>query len=149
MSTVLIKTNTAFDKISADSKSTGSISAAEGTDKEVLAAPDSDEHVKETKDASVEPASNTSMLTPATNPALNLPARSDSEGPSISELSTMTQPGSGSQTSTPPIVTPTASTKTRGVGDLPGPLSEENVVMLPEERNKELRKTAGEEVSIW
>ncbi|KAK0432777.1 hypothetical protein EV421DRAFT_1457406 [Armillaria borealis] len=128
-----------------DSNSTGNISAAEGTDKEVLAALDSDEHVKETNNASAEPASNTSMLTPATNPALNPPTRSDSEAPSISRLSTMTQPGSGSQTSTPPIVTPTTSTKTKGVGDLPGPPSEENVAMLPEERNKELRKTAGEE----
>lgn len=147
MSIVFIRTSTEFDKSLADSNSTGNISAAEGTDKEVLAAPDSDEHVKETKDASAEPASNTSMLTPATNPALNPPTRSDSEAPSISGLSTATQPGSGSQTSTPPIVTPNPSTKIRGVGDLPGPPSEENVAMLPEERNKVLRKTAGEEVS--
>ncbi|KAK0472830.1 hypothetical protein EDD18DRAFT_1033674, partial [Armillaria luteobubalina] len=41
---------------------------------------------------------------------------------------------SGSQMGTPPIVTPTANTKTMGVGDLPGPPSEENVAMLPEER---------------
>ncbi|KAK0479879.1 hypothetical protein EDD18DRAFT_1206674 [Armillaria luteobubalina] len=130
-----------------DSKSSESNPAAEGVDKEVPAVPD-EEYDKETKETSTEPATNTSMLTPATNPALQLPKRSDSEAPSISELSTVTQPGSGSQMGTPPIVTPTANTKTMGVGDLPGPPSEENVAMLPEERNKELRKTAGEDIGL-
>ncbi|KAK0472497.1 hypothetical protein IW261DRAFT_1507739 [Armillaria novae-zelandiae] len=100
------------------------------------------------KETNVEPATDTSVLTPATNPAFSPHTRNDSEAPSISQLSTVTQPGSGSQMGTPPIVTPTASTTTRGAGDLPGPPSEENVAMLPEERNKELQKTAGEDTGL-
>ncbi|KAK0200562.1 hypothetical protein DFS33DRAFT_166928 [Desarmillaria ectypa] len=130
-----------------DSNSTDSASAA-GSDKEAIAIPDSDERTKKTKDANAEPTTNTSILTPSTNPSSNSAAWSDSEGPSISELSTVTQPGSDSQTSTPPIITPTASstaTKAGGLGDLPGPPSEANVAMLPKERNEMFRETVGDQ----